>query len=269
VSHPFQGAAVPALYSGEDRTLRRSGALLAAKTAGRNINDVVLGHADSACLPNSPAIVDIGCGQGRATVRLAHHYPAATIAAIDASPAMTAATRERTTGLNVQPVTADFHALPLLDDSTDLAIAIMCLYHSPTPQRVISEISRVLRPTGTTILVTKATDSYQELADLLQRTDLDPDAHNRPSLYEAAHSGNLRRLAEAGALTVQHVEHEVHTFTFTDLAHAAAYLSTCPQYVLPEPLREPDRLTEALRACIPDKPVTTTATISYLVGRPA
>lgn len=269
MSHPFQGTAVPALYAGEDRTLRRSGALLAAKASGRNINDVVLGHADSACLTDSPAIVDVGCGQGRTTVRLAHRYPAATIAAIDASPAMTAATRQRVTGLNVQPVTADFHALPLLDDSIDLAIAIMCLYHSPTPQRVISEISRVLRPIGTTILVTKATDSYQELADLLQFAGLNPDTHDRPSLYEAAHSGNLRQLAKAGALTVHHVEHERHTFTFTDLAHTAAYLSTCPQYALPEPLREPHMLADALRARIPDKPVTTTATISYLVGQPA
>jgi SAM-dependent methyltransferase len=268
VSHPFQGATVPALYAAQDRTLRRSGALLSAKTAGRNISDVILGHADSARLPDTPVIVDVGCGQGRTTVRLARHYPAATVVAIDASPAMTTATRQRATGLNVQPVTADFHALPLADDSADLAVAIMCLYHSPTPQQVIGEISRVLRPTGTTILVTKATDSYHELADLLQRSGLDPDARSRPSLYEAAHSGNLHRLAEAGALTVHHIEHEPHAFTFSDLAHTAAYLSTCPQYALPEPLREPDTLADALRSRIPDEPVTTTATISYLVGRP-
>jgi SAM-dependent methyltransferase len=123
---------------------------------------------------------------------------AAIIAAIDASPAMTAATRQRTTALNVRSVTADFHALPLLDDSADLAIAIMCFYHSPTPERVISEISRVLWLAGTTILVTKATDSYRELADLLQCASLHLDAHDRPSLCEAAHSGNLRQLAEAG-----------------------------------------------------------------------
>jgi SAM-dependent methyltransferase len=266
VSHPFRGLFVPALYASEDRTVRRSDALLTAKTAGRNITDVVLDYADAACLPPAPVIVEVGCGQGRTAVRLARHYPQGIVLAIDASPAMAAATRQRAKDLNVQPAIADFHHLPVADGSTDLAVAIMCLYHSPAPHRVITEMARTLRPTGTAVLVTKAADSYRELADLLERSGLDPRACDRPSLYETAHSGNLPDLAEAGGLTVRGLEHEQHTFTFTDLAHAAAYLTTCPQYLLPGRMRQPDALAEALRARLPDEPVVTTATITYLVG---
>ncbi len=269
MSHPFQGDSVPDLYAHEERTRRRSGALLSAKTEGRNISEVVVDFARSAGLPSAPVIADIGCGQGRTAVRLAHSHPAGTVLAIDASPAMTAAVQQRAHGLNVKAITADFHALPLPSGTADLAVAIMCLYHSPTPDRVIKEMTRILKPAGTAILVTKAADSYRELADLLARSGLDPHARSRPSLYASAHNATLHDLAEAGGLTVHHVEDETHTFTFESLAHTADYLSTCPQYEIPASLRSPEALAEALRVHVPDGPVTTTATIGYLVGRPA
>ncbi|TDC81861.1 class I SAM-dependent methyltransferase, partial [Actinomadura sp. 7K507] len=230
MSHPFLGENLPALYVDESRTRQRSDALLAAKTAGRNITEVLLGHAGNAGLPDRPVICDLGCGQGRTTLRLARHHPNARIIAIDGSPAMTAAAQQRCAGLTVQTITADFHTLPLTDQSLDLVVAVMCLYHSSTPDHPIREITRTLRPGGTAILVTKAADSYYELAALLQRSGLDPHATARPSLYQAAHSGNLPGLADAGGLIVTQTEHEQHTFTFTDLAHTAAYLTTCPQY---------------------------------------
>jgi ubiquinone/menaquinone biosynthesis C-methylase UbiE len=189
--------------------------LLTAKTAGRNITDVVLGYAAATGLPPDPVIVEVGCGQGRTAVRLARHYPEGIVLAVDAAPVMAAATRQRAKDLSDQSAVADFHHLPVADGSTDLAVAIMCLNHSPDPHRVIAEMARTLRPTGTAVLVSKATDSYRELAGLLERSGLAPLAHERPSLYETAHSGNLPDLAEAGGLTVRGLEHEQHTFTFT------------------------------------------------------
>ena len=61
-------------------------------------------------------------------------------------------------------LTADFHPLPLTDAAVDLAVAVMCLYHSPAPHLAIAEIARSLRPHGAAIFVTKAADSYRELA---------------------------------------------------------------------------------------------------------
>lgn len=268
MSHPFLGENVSGLYASEDRTRQRSDALLAAKTSGRNISDVILGYADGANLPDRPTICDIGCGQGRATVRIARHYAHARVIAIDGSPAMTTAARDRTSGLGVSLLTGDFHRLPLADRSLDLAVAIMCLYHSATPAQAIAEITRKVRLPGTAILVTKAADSYRELVGLIADSGLDSQAWDRPSLYETVSSGNLPDLAEQGGLTVTRVEHETHAFTFTDLAHAAAYLATCPQYAITADLRQPVALTEALRACLPDGPVTTTATITYVIGHP-
>ncbi|REF00527.1 class I SAM-dependent methyltransferase [Thermomonospora umbrina] len=267
MSHPFHGRDAAALYVGEERTRRRSQALLSAKTSGRNIDEVICAYADTTGLPDRPAIADIGCGQGRTTVRLARHMPSASITAIDASPAMANAARERTRGHRVTVITGDFHALPLRAASLDLAVAVMCLYHSPAPLLAIGEIARTLRPHGAAILVTKAADSYRELADLLTLSGLDPDAHQRPSLYENAHSGNLANLTEQGALRVETVEHETHTFTFDDLAHTASYLATCPQYQLPERLHHPHALAAELRTRLSDKPITTTATITYVLAR--
>ncbi|WP_037560222.1 class I SAM-dependent methyltransferase [Spirillospora albida] len=266
MSHPFHGDGARTLYTSEDRTRQRSEALLSAKTSGRNISEVICGFADSVRLPERPSILDVGCGQGRTTVRLARHYPDASLTAVDASPAMVAATVKRTAGLNVEALTGDFHSLPFGDSSFDLAIAIMCLYHSPTPHLAISEIGRTLRASA--ILVTKAIDSYSELAALLEVTGLDPRATSRPSLYEAAHSGNLPELTEQGGLQVDQVEHETHTFTFNDLMHTATYLATCPQFVLPDHVRQPQILAAELRSRIPDGPITTSATITYVLARP-
>ena len=49
---------------------------------------------------------------------------------------------------------------------------------------------------------------------------LDPAAESRPSLYQAAHSGNITPLAETG-LAVRQAVHETHRFIFPALADAA------------------------------------------------
>ncbi|MEO5877938.1 MAG: class I SAM-dependent methyltransferase [Streptosporangiaceae bacterium] len=268
MSHPFHGHDAASLYTSEDRTRQRSDALLSAKVSGRNISEVICGLADTIRLPDHPDIIDIGCGQGRTTVRLAHHFGEASLTAIDASPAMVAATHEGTANLNVKAQVGDFHALRFPDSAFDLAVAVMCLYHSPTPDLAIRDIGRTVRTQGAAIFVTKANDSYRELADLLETAGLDLAATKRPSLYEAAHSGNLPDLTTKGGLRVEQVEHEIHTFTFTDLLHTATYLATCPQFKLAEEFRHPDPLAAELRARIPDGPVTTTATITYVLARP-
>ena len=93
---------------------------------------------------------------------------------------------------------------------------------------------------------------------------------SRPGLYDTAHSGNLPTLA-AAHLSVQHVMHHVHRFTFTSLASAAEYLATSPKYQFPSAMvGDPTAITAALRARLRDGPVTTTSTVSYIVAeRPA
>jgi ArsR family transcriptional regulator len=74
--------------------------------------------------------------------------------AVDASPAMLDAARERLRGVvNVELRRGELESLPLEDASVDLATLILVLHHSPDPERALSEAARVLRPGGKLLLV--------------------------------------------------------------------------------------------------------------------
>ena len=147
-----------------------------------------------------------------------------------------------------------------------MVVAAFCLYHSPSPSSVITEITRCLLPGGMAIFAVKSADSYPELDQLVAGSGLDPAATSRPSLYQAAHSGNITELA-AASLSVRQVIHETHRFTFPALADVAEYLATSPKYDLPPALAgSPAALATALRQRIPDAPVTATSVVTYLVA---
>lgn len=263
---PFTDSAVRAsLYATADRLARRSGALRAARIAGRPAEQVIADLAANRVTPGG-AVADVGCGRGATTARLAKRLAPRVLLAVDLSPALLAVARTRLRHHPVRSVCADFHRLPLPDGGLDLVVAAFCLYHSPRPADVIAELARCLAPHGTAVLVTKSADSYRELDELVAAS-LDTHATSRPSLYATAHSGNLAALA-GGALDVIEVIHERHRFRFTDLGHTAAYLSTSPKYALPTPLRgQPEALAAAMRAGLPEGPVTATSTVTYLVAR--
>lgn len=261
-------SAVASLYVTADRLARRTGALRAARVAGRPADEVIADLA--ARLSPGEVVADVGCGRGSTTVRLAERLRPRVLLAVDRAHALLDVTRERTAGVpGVRLVQADFHRLPLPNDSLDLVVAAFCLYHSPRPPEVIAELARCLAPGGTAILATKSADSYRALDELVATSGLDPHAATRPSLYATAHSGNLSALAR-DAMEVTTVVHEAHRFRFTDLTHTCAYLATSPKYRLPDHLDgRPDAMAEAVRARLPDGPVTVTSTVTYVVARRA
>ena len=271
VANPFvdpeQG---PALYRDPGRLARRTNALHRAKAAGRPVVQVTSDLASEYLEQGPPRVVaDVGCGRGSSTRALAERLRPDRLVGIDASAAMLAEARVRAGGDSterVRWVRADFHHLPLRDASCDLVVAAFCLYHSPEPSEAIAELARCLAPSGVAVLVTKSTDSYRELDELVAAAGLDPDACRRPSLYESAHSGNLASLT-AGCLHVRHVEHEEHRFDFVDLGHVADYLATSPKYAISGALQgDAERLASALRGRLPDGPVSTTSRVTYVVS---
>lgn len=270
VANPFLDLALVRgqLYATSDRLAARTGALHQAKVAGRHAAQVIAELAMNALAPQ-PAltVVDVGCGRGTTTQALADQLGAAELIAVDISPAVLAAARARLAGHGpVRFICADFHYLPLRDATCHLVVAAFCLYHSPQPAAAIAEIARCLAPGGAAVLATKSADSYYELDQLMATSGLDPQAPMRPSLYATAHSGNLPELA-AVALDVRRIVHEPHRFRFVGLAHAAEYLATNPKYVLSERLRaDPATLATALRTRLPDRPVTATSTVTFVVG---
>ncbi|GAB3146942.1 hypothetical protein GCM10027290_29450 [Micromonospora sonneratiae] len=253
------------LYRTGDRLAERTRALREAKVAGRDAAEVI---ADLLARRISPGavVLDIGCGRGTTTLRIAARLRPGRLIAVDASVALldTLRTRLAEAGAVGSVIAANFHHMPLPDEVANAAVAAFCLYHSPTPAVAVAEISRCLRPGGVAVLVTKSLDSYTELDQLLQAADLDPDAARRPSLYESFHSGNLLGLA-AIHLTVLDVLHEQHLFEFADATHLARYLATTPKYRI-HPTGGPADLSAILRERLPAPPYLTRSTVSYALA---
>jgi ubiquinone/menaquinone biosynthesis C-methylase UbiE len=96
------------------------------------------------------AVLDVGCGTGR-LLRAAHdRWPNARLVGVDPSTGMIEAGRGLTPGeLHV----ASAEAIPLPDDSVDLAFSTIAFHHWADPARGLREVARVLRPGGGFVLV--------------------------------------------------------------------------------------------------------------------
>ncbi|MBL7495669.1 class I SAM-dependent methyltransferase [Frankia sp. CNm7] len=261
--------AVQDLYRSADRLSRRTDALHQAKITGSDVAAAIPTLLRQAGAPHGTAL-DIGCGRGTTTLRLATAATFVRLVAIDVSPALLATTRRRlqatALGASTTTVCADFHCLPIRSQTISAVVAAFCLYHSPRPATAVAEIARVLAPGGIAVLVTKSLDSYAELDDLVARAELDPQATRRPSLYETFHSASIAAITATG-LSVLDVLHERHVFRFAGHAHAAVYLATSPKYQMGAANGDPDAIATALRSRLPDRPIETASTVSYAIAR--
>jgi SAM-dependent methyltransferase len=94
--------------------------------------------------PTAGAVLDLGCGEGRAgreLLKLGYRVVGA-----DRSPTLVRAAADSCQGVPV--VLADAAALPFADDSTDLVVACMSLLDIDEFEGAVREIGRVLRPGG-------------------------------------------------------------------------------------------------------------------------
>jgi ubiquinone/menaquinone biosynthesis C-methylase UbiE len=114
----------------------------------------VLDYVDAAKLPAGAPVLEIGCGAGHLTVRLAARE--LQVEAIDASPAMVeAAAKQASEGglterVNVE--VADVHALPFESSHFDLIVAVGVIPWLHSPQAAVDEIARVLCPGGQVVV---------------------------------------------------------------------------------------------------------------------
>ncbi|MEV0898183.1 class I SAM-dependent methyltransferase [Actinoplanes sp. NPDC049802] len=257
------------LYDSPDRLARRTAALHRAKVSGADAAATITTLA-ATINPMPRRIVDIGCGRGTTSLSLAGRFPDATLIAVDQSPALLDTARDRlaATGRHIETVTADFHHLRDLLGPADLAVAAFCLYHSPQPVDALAEIGAALTLDGHLIAATKSTDSYQEIDDIIANSGLDGDARRWPSLYQAFHTDNAQDLMTRAGFVIRRRIDQRHTFRFDGLAHLAEYAATIPKYQLPpEVAVRPDAFAEALLNRLPDSPLTTFSTVTYLVAQ--
>jgi SAM-dependent methyltransferase len=101
-------------------------------------------------LPGPVHILDLGCGSGEITRRLAERYPQAALLGIDILESNLGPARRANAGFGerVRFVQGDAFALDLADASFDLVVCRHLSQAVPDFPRVLAQIDRVLRPGG-------------------------------------------------------------------------------------------------------------------------
>jgi ubiquinone/menaquinone biosynthesis C-methylase UbiE len=98
------------------------------------------------------AILDVGCGGGKAVERLAAMAPQGKVCGVDYSAASVAAARATNARAiaegRVEVQQASVSALPFADATFDLVTAVETHYYWPDPANDLREILRVLKPGG-------------------------------------------------------------------------------------------------------------------------
>lgn len=95
-------------------------------------------------------ILDVGCGTGEITARLAELYPRAALVGVDLIARHLQIARERCAqfGTRVAFREADAFALPFADAAFDLVVCRHMLQAVPRPEVAMAEMVRVLKPGG-------------------------------------------------------------------------------------------------------------------------
>ncbi len=110
------------------------------------------------------SLLDVGTGTGRIAELLA---PAAShVTALDKSPEMLRIARTRLQNLRadqINLVQGDFSALPLADGAFDTLTFHQVLHYAQSPERVLGEAARVMRPGGRIAIVDFAAHDREHL----------------------------------------------------------------------------------------------------------
>jgi ArsR family transcriptional regulator len=100
-------------------------------------------------IPDSGLLVEIGVGTGGLLVALSDK--AEQVIGIDHSPAMLDSARARVDEDNLENIElrlGEMEHLPLESKTVDVIVLQMVLHHAPSPEKVMLEVKRVLRPGG-------------------------------------------------------------------------------------------------------------------------
>lgn len=150
------------------------------------------------------AILDAGCGTGRASAELLRRYRGARLTALDLSEAMLAqAQRKQKLFRKFQRVCGDMAALPIANDSQDLVISNLALHWCNDLDQAISEFARVLRPDGLLNFSTFGPDTLGELRAAWASVD----KHSHVNLFVDMHDIGDALIRAGFADPVLDVEH--------------------------------------------------------------
>ena len=150
-------------------------------------------------LAGGERVLDVGAGAGALAIALGplvRH-----VVGVDIVPELLAEGRKRAPA-NVELVEADATALPYERGSFDLVCTARTLHHLPRPEVVLAEMSRVLRPGGTMLVVDQLAPNDSLAAIELNRFERARD----PSTTRILADVDLRGLFEANGLVLRQAE---------------------------------------------------------------
>jgi SAM-dependent methyltransferase/uncharacterized protein YbaR (Trm112 family) len=141
--------------------------------------------------PRGP-VLDLGCGTGLFTRRLAHEEAAPVVIGMDVSKPMIeeAIAQAREAGVMIDFLRAEAPYLPLLDHSLGAVFQSGGLHLIEDLSRLFSEVSRVLRPGGRYVASTYLPPGFA-MSQLHRRAGLHPRGED--ALRDAAAAAGLTR----------------------------------------------------------------------------
>ena len=143
-------------------------------------------------LPESAQhVLDLGCGTGYWTQRLAEHYPDAAITGLDLAPGMLAHAQAQY-GDAIRWQQGDAAALPLDDASVDLVFSNLAIQWCPDIGAVMQELARVLVPGGQARITTLLPGTLSEVATAWQRPEALLQTPDASTVQRAIQQSGLR-----------------------------------------------------------------------------
>ncbi len=130
-------------------------------------------------------VLDLGCGTGEITARMAELFPEARLVGVDLIEAHLELGRDKASrfGDRVRFQVADAFELPFASGSFDLVVCRHVLQAIPTPERVLAEMVRVCRPGGRLHVIA---EDYDMIHAAPTRLDVSYFWHAAPRAYSKA-----------------------------------------------------------------------------------
>ncbi len=174
-----------------------------AEREERRRDDLRARLRDLLVLRGDERALDSGAGTGALALALAPLVR--EVVALDLVPTLLAEGRERARRAaigNVEFVEGDATRLPFEPASFDLAGCLRTLHHTPRPELVVAELTRVTRPGGQVLVVDQVAPADPLLAVELDRFERVRDPTHTRTLPDV----DIRALFEANGLVVRAVE---------------------------------------------------------------
>lgn len=149
-------------------------------------------------------VLDVGCGTAHSSHQLKTQYPSSTVIALDAALGMLQHANASGGwlgskwfgGKKINCVCADAMQLPLKSASVDLVFSNLMLQWCDPPDKVFSEVRRVLKPDGVFIFSSFGPDTLRELRNAWSKVDSQPHVNTFIDMHDLGDAMMRAGLAE-------------------------------------------------------------------------